>query len=75
MASAELILTNEVLSDALHEDVKGDPVIERVLEHNLEVEARVQSASQELASVTQLLKAEQAHSQQLEKIIEKSAGK
>ena len=70
VAGAELALTHEVLSDALPEEAINDVVVARALEQNLEVEEKVQQAADELAAVTQLLKAEEAHSEKLEKVIE-----
>ena len=70
VTSAELVLTNEVLHDALPDEAKSDANVSRALEQNLEVEEKVQKAADELAAVTQLLKAEEAHSEKLEKVIE-----
>ena len=70
VASAELALTHEVLTDALPDEAIKDAVVARALEQNLEVEEKVQKAADELAAVTQLLKAEEAHSEKLEKVID-----
>jgi hypothetical protein len=70
VAGAELALTHEVLTDALPDEAMKDAVVARALDQNLEVEAKVQNAADELAAVTKLLKAEEAHSEKLEKVIE-----
>jgi hypothetical protein len=70
VAGAELALTHEVLSDALPPEAINDAVVGRALEQNLEVEVKVQKAADELSAVTLLLKAEEAHSDKLEKVIE-----
>ncbi|CAN5745761.1 hypothetical protein BH11PSE7_BH11PSE7_27930 [soil metagenome] len=70
VAGAELALTHEVLTDALPDEAINDAVVARALEQNLEVEDKVQKAADELVAVTQMLKAEEAHSEKLEKVIE-----
>ena len=70
VAGAELALTHEVLTSALPDAALDDALVARALEQNLEVEEKVQKAADELETVTQLLKAEEAHSEELEKVIE-----
>ncbi|MBC7437420.1 MAG: hypothetical protein H7332_15305 [Bdellovibrionales bacterium] len=70
VAGAELVLTNEVLQEALPDEAKEDALVSRALEQNLEVESKVQQAADELTAVTKLLKAEEAHTEKLEKVIE-----
>ena len=70
VAGAELVLTNEVLQDALPDAAKNDALVTRALEQNLEVEEKVQKAADELDAVSELLKSEEAHSERLENIIE-----